>query len=273
MDWRTRFLGALQLFAQAGARLPLGVPDPVLGGGSALELYTGGLWAASDLEVIAADVRRLTAELFAVGFRWSDRPGHAARGLWHPELQIGINIVEGYAAPSAAEQSNRLVVTLGREPPRLTEVVSLTVIGIEDLIAQQVGCWLRDGAPAGDFATRVQALVGLGREGVGGSFRAGYLQRRLARETNGEVVLEDLGSDEGREPLRALRTTDLAEMRARISVWRDRHALWLAPLMANDRDRPGAVLSNLGGHLPRQQGRGGRSGLASAEIVPFDAVF
>jgi hypothetical protein len=273
MDWRPRFLSVLQLFAQAGARLPLGVPDPVLGGGSALELYTGGLWAASDLEVVAADAPRLTAELFAVGFRWSDRPGHAARGLCHPELQIGITIVEAWAVPSAAEQSNRLVVTLGREPSRLAEVASLKVVGIEDLIAQQVGCWLRDGAPAGDLAAKVQALVELGREGVGGLFRAGYLQRRLARETKGEVVLEDLGSDEGREPLRALRTTDLAEMRARISTWRERHGLSSAPLMANGWDRPGTVLHGLVGHRPRELGRGGRSGLASAEIVPFDTVF
>ena len=110
--WRANFLSALELFAQAGARLPFGVPDPVLSGGSAVELYTGGLWSAADLEVVASDARKLTVELFAVGFHWSDRPRYAGRGLWHPELQIGITIIEPRAAPSVAEQSNRLVVVL-----------------------------------------------------------------------------------------------------------------------------------------------------------------
>jgi hypothetical protein len=53
--WRTNFLSALALLAQAGARLPFGVPDPVLCSGSAVELYTGGLWSAADLEVVASD--------------------------------------------------------------------------------------------------------------------------------------------------------------------------------------------------------------------------
>ena len=42
--------------------------------------------------LLAAEARLLTTELFAVGFRWSDRPRHAVRGLWHPELEIGIEI-------------------------------------------------------------------------------------------------------------------------------------------------------------------------------------
>ena len=50
--WRTSFLGGLQLLAQAAARLPVGVQDPILGGSSAVELYTGGLWAKDpNLEV------------------------------------------------------------------------------------------------------------------------------------------------------------------------------------------------------------------------------
>jgi hypothetical protein len=158
--WRTNFLGALELFAQAGSRLPFGMPDPILWGGSAVELYTGGLWSTADIEVVASDARLLTAELFAAGFRWSDRPQHTERGLWHPELQIGIDIIEASEALGVAEQSNRLVVVLDLEPSGPTDVASLKVVGIEDLIAQQVGCWLRDGAPSGELAARLQALVG-----------------------------------------------------------------------------------------------------------------
>ena len=165
--WRKSFLSALDLLAQAGARLPFGVPDPVLWGGSAVEFYTGGLWPAADLEVVGCDARLLTSELFAVGFRWSDRPRHAERGLWHPELDIGIDIIEARAALSGAEQSNALVVVLDLDPSGPMDEASLKVTGIEDLIAQQVGCWLRDRAHSGTLAAQIQALVGLGQDGVG----------------------------------------------------------------------------------------------------------
>jgi hypothetical protein len=66
--WRDNFVGALQLLGLAAARLPFGVPDPILCGASAVALYTGDLWPVDELQVIAADARLLTVELFAVGF-------------------------------------------------------------------------------------------------------------------------------------------------------------------------------------------------------------
>ena len=67
--WRDSFVGALRLLGQAVTRLPFGVPDPILGGASAVALYTGDLWPVGELQVIAADTRPLTAELVAAGFR------------------------------------------------------------------------------------------------------------------------------------------------------------------------------------------------------------
>ena len=72
--WRARFTDALQLIGEAAARLPVGASDPILCGESAVELYTGGLWATDDLELYIAQPRLLTAELFAVGFRWTHSP-------------------------------------------------------------------------------------------------------------------------------------------------------------------------------------------------------
>jgi hypothetical protein len=269
--WRTNFLGALELFARAGARLPFGVPDPMLWGGSAVELYTGGLWSTADLEVVASDARLLTAELFAVGFRWSDRPRHTERGLWHPELQIGIDIIEASEVSSVAEQSNRLVVVLDLEPSGQPHVASLKVVGIEDLIAQQVGCWLRDGAPSGELAARLQALVGLGREGVGGPLGASYLQRRLTRETNGEVIVEMLRLEEGRAQIRAPRATGLTQMHTRISAWRGHCGLSSEPLHASDLGRSGDTPTSLVRNQNGDRRRGGLPSLPSAEILPFDA--
>ena len=107
--WRANFVEALGLLARAAAGLPFGVPDPVLSGASAVELYSGGLWSAAVLEVLAEDAARLTAELFAVGFRWADRPRHLGRGLWHPELLIGIDIIDR-APLGPGELSNVLTV-------------------------------------------------------------------------------------------------------------------------------------------------------------------
>jgi hypothetical protein len=137
--WRTNFVEALGLLARAAARLPFGVPDPVLSGTSAVELYSGGMWSTAVLEVLAEDAARLTAELFAVGFRWTQRPQHLGRGLWHPELQIGIDIIDR-APLGPGEPFNVLTVAvdLGTHGSADKEPAWLKVVGIEDAIAEQV---------------------------------------------------------------------------------------------------------------------------------------
>ena len=195
--WRTSFISGLQLLAQAAARLPVGVQDPILGGSSAVELYTGGLWASPNLEVLTPHPQALTAELFAVGFRWCERPQQRSAGLWHPGLEIGLEIIDHRSVPEAAGQANRLAIAIDLPPLRSanTEATSLMVIGIEDLIAQEVGHWLAAGARPGECAVRLQTLVGLGREGVGGPLREAYLERRVAWQSDGQVVLELSSSD------------------------------------------------------------------------------
>src|SRR3954454_20645769 len=127
---RANFIGTLGLLGQAVMRQPYGVPDPVLCGDSAVELYTGGLCTADCLEVFAADARSLTAELFAAGFRWTQR--RIGRGLWHPDLRIGMNIIEMVAPGGLADLLNQLtvVIDLGHTGPAGGELVSLKVIGI-----------------------------------------------------------------------------------------------------------------------------------------------
>jgi hypothetical protein len=149
--WRVNFIDALQLVGQASARLPFGVPDPVLHGSSAVELYTGGLWSAADLDLYALEPRPLIAELFGMGFRWAERPRRGGRGLWHPELHIGINIGSGGTPSDLAELSNVLTVINDLDLEQRAQS-SLKVIGIEDLIAAQVaGCLMlrTDSACAG----------------------------------------------------------------------------------------------------------------------------
>jgi hypothetical protein len=265
MRWSRPFLTAMELAAQASARLPFGVPNPVMGGAAAVALYTGGLWPVTALAMTTVDERKLVAELFAVGFRWSR--GTRSVDLWHPDCAIGIDIVPAPGTP--AEPASPLTVTLDMERHGRSGVATLQVVGIEDLIIDQARCWLSDGAPRGEDATRLQALVALARAGVGGPLRAGYLQRRLAWATQGEVAIEDLpcgaeGAWAGRP-----RCMSLTDMQPRIQAWRRREGLPPDPPGPSGPDGLDTDLfARIGGgddELPR----GWRSGAASATVLPF----
>jgi hypothetical protein len=165
--WRVNFVEALQLVGQASARLPFGVPDPVLHGSSAIELYTGGLWSAADLDLCALEPRPLITELFSMGFRWAERSRSGGRGLWHPELQIGINIGSGGAPSDLAELSNVLTVINDLDLKQRAQA-SLKVILIEDLIPERVAGCLILRTPFSEAPSLTCVLVALAREGVGG---------------------------------------------------------------------------------------------------------
>jgi hypothetical protein len=271
--WRPNFVGALQLLGEAAARQPFGISDPILWGTSAVALYTGGLWSAGCLEVLAADARALIVELFAAGFCWTRRPGYVGRRLWHPGLQIGID-VNDHAPWGLAEQCNVLTVLLDLDAagPADRQLVSLKVVGIEDLIIEEVACQRRHGAPWGEVATRARVLVALGREGVGGRLRAGYLHRRLVWETHGEAAL-DVPLPAGAEDEDPVpRVTGLTQMRTLLNAWRVRRGY------AFDRPRSGWP------HGQREKGaremhdrneqweRAGAPGVVSANVIPLDVA-
>ena len=121
----------------------------------------------------------------------------------------------------------------------------------------------RHGAPSGEAAARAHVLAGLGRAGVGGRLRAGYLHRRLAWETRGEVVLEDLWPDRAGEDDAASRMISLTRMQALINAWRvrrgfmfDRRAAVYPEGGANrERVRCMAMMTNGGGQGARMQQR------------------
>lgn len=216
-------MNALRSLGTAVARLPFGVPDPVICDAAAVELYTGGLWPCANLELHTAEARPLVAELFAVGFRWAERPLRCDTGLWHPEFAVGVDIIviEGPADLDLAARSNILRVALDEPSRGATGVTEwLNVVGIEDLIVQQITSWMARRAPEEDTPARIDVLDALGRAGVGGRLRVGYLQRRLAWETRGEVELGSWLSDEGAVLDPVPRITTLTRMRAAIATWR-----------------------------------------------------
>jgi hypothetical protein len=270
--WRDNFVGALQLLALAAARLPFGIPDPILCGASAVTLYTGDLWPVDELRVIAADTRPLTAELFAVGFRWTQRPLYLGEGLWHPQLRIGADVIEDHVSLASAEFLNVLSVT-GDWPlaARLGgELASIKVIGIEDLIVEQATEWLARRMPTSEVATKSGVLVNLAQSGVGGRFRGAYLQRRLAWETNGEVAFDASPFRDDLAEGSAPRMTTLTRMQTLINAWHLRHgfAFDAASSRTARGSRRNRTLENR--YQYDEARRAGTSSFESANVVPFD---
>ena len=62
-------------------------------------------------------------------------------------------------------------------------------------------------------------MVGLGRAGVAGRLRAGYLQRRVAWASNGEVAFEASLPEEAPDDDAGPRLVTLSQMRTLISTW------------------------------------------------------
>jgi len=63
------------------------------------------------------------------------------------------------------------VVAVEIGPTGRNDEATIRVVGIEDLIADQVANWLRLGDRRSEVATLVQVLVELGRTRVAGPFR------------------------------------------------------------------------------------------------------
>src|SRR5688572_9363723 len=94
--FRPEFVEALHLLASAIEKLRhSGAALPILVGGAAVEFYTGGSVTTGDFDLVAPDQDATENALVEVGFRREDRPGHLSRGLYHPQLNIGVEVVSG----------------------------------------------------------------------------------------------------------------------------------------------------------------------------------
>jgi hypothetical protein len=120
-----------------------------------------------------------------------------------------------------------------------------------------------------DTLARIDVLNAVGRAGVGGQLRVGYLRRRLAWETHGEVVLGSTLSDEGAVLDPVPRTTTLTRMRTAIAAWGAQCGLWFGT--REDCDLATGWGRVVRGHN-RSPGRAGRLGARPSNVVPFDPV-
>src|SRR5262249_6465414 len=104
-------------------------------------------------------------------------------------------------------------------------------------------------------------------------FRAGYLQRRVAWDTDGAVVLEGELSGQAVEGDAAPRFTTLTRMQALIESWQVRCGFsFNRPRLAEDRLRTDKTTQTDRCRNGEREGQGG-TGALMQNIIPFDAVW
>jgi len=180
---------------------------------------------------------------------------------------MGVKITEDHAPPGPAELANLLTIVTDDELVDRRRT-SLKVISIEDVIAEQVASWRAHRVPSALATTRIQVLVALARRRIGGPFRAGYLQRRLAHDTGGEVAFEATWPGEGTEYDTTPRTMALSNMRAVANAW------CVTSGLRFDRTPPRAPrrLRERSGNGKNEMGREGGSRIVPARIISFDGM-
>jgi hypothetical protein len=166
------FSEVLKLIAEAGRRLRAeGSGEPVLVGGAAVEIYTGGAIASRDFDLTVVDQEKLEAELIELGFERDNRSG-SQRGLWHPKYGYGLEVVADVPFEGKSDAKSRVRYDTG--------LGSIVIVAVEDLIADRIAQF--DSVPRGDQSRLNQAIaLYVGAERI----NEPYLSRRIKEEAHG----------------------------------------------------------------------------------------
>ncbi|PWR18425.1 hypothetical protein [Zavarzinia aquatilis] len=180
MAYRPEFLEGLALIAKAAtAAVKSGGTPPILVGGAAVEFFTGGAITSGDFDLWTASENLLRRNLLIVGFKDEDRRGHLARGFYHPDLDMGVELVSGTLFDGRCDRSRLVMATIGDAAIHLPPV--------EDLIADRMGQY--NSAPRKVPAMREQAAI---LYLLADDLDEAYLERRIREDTAGDFGLSDL---------------------------------------------------------------------------------
>ncbi|HLI12861.1 MAG TPA: hypothetical protein VKY65_14810 [Alphaproteobacteria bacterium] len=181
--YRAQFEAALRLLASAFAEVAAaGYGRPVLVGGGAVEYYTGGEITSGDFDVITPAQKELERALLKRGFIRPSGPGTPARGVYHPELDMGVEVVSGILFDGAADRERVRLVDVGAGEP-------IPIPAVEDMIADRMGQF--NTRPGGDPAMLRQAIVLylIACQDMEYRIDSAYLEKRIRQETNGDYGL------------------------------------------------------------------------------------
>ncbi|MGN7159989.1 hypothetical protein [Sphingomonas sp. SAFR-052] len=93
--WREDFVAGLELFGRVSAEMQRrDCTRPVLVGGAAVEIYSGGIIATGDFDIVVGRDDVLEDVFVAMGFERPRGAGVATRGWVYRDLQLGFEIVD-----------------------------------------------------------------------------------------------------------------------------------------------------------------------------------
>jgi hypothetical protein len=177
--YRPEFEQALRLFGRASEAMKArGLPAPVLVGGAAVEIYSKGAINTGDFDIATPWQAELEDELESLGFVRPTGRGRATRGLIHPDLRLGFEIVSGSLLGGMADRERVQLIDLGEDG-------EAAVISVEDMIADRMGQYASGTAP--EMLVQARRLFSLHPDADGH-----YMEKRIRHETVGDYGVEDL---------------------------------------------------------------------------------
>jgi hypothetical protein len=147
-----------------------GMP-PILVGGAAAAIRTGGQFMSADLDVVAEDERAFSRALVSAGFVAEARTGKIESAWYHPQFPAyAVDLVSNhyFGGRGDRERLLRLVVR---------DYAAIVIPAVEDLIADRLGQYARGNNADQSRLLQARALLHLAKR-----IDRDYLFRRIAEE-------------------------------------------------------------------------------------------
>jgi hypothetical protein len=158
-----------------------GYKRPVIVGGAAVEFYSGGAIVSGDFDIVTDVQQELERALIAKGFIRPSGIGTLVRGLHHPALALGMEVVSGALFDGAADDSRIVLVPMGDG--------EIAFPSVEDLIADRMGQFNSPTRHDEQMLGQAVVLYRIAREGLVARLDEVYLDRRIRDETAGDYGL------------------------------------------------------------------------------------
>ena len=179
--FRPAFIEALSLLAKACDDLAdKGYERPILVGGGAVEFHTGSLVVSGDFDFVTDDQLAFEEALIEHGFRREDRVNRLLRGLYHPQLSIGVEVVSGSLFDGRSDLDRVQLV-------EILDGKAVAIAPVEDLIADRMGQYASTKNRVPEMLDQAIQLFRLADH-----LDESYLERRIGEETCGELDLTHL---------------------------------------------------------------------------------
>ena len=178
---RPEFVAGLELLARISTEMVRrGLGRPVLVGGAAVEIYSGGIVATGDFDIVVARDDVLEQIFLEMGFERPRGAGVLTRGWVYRDLRLGFEIVDTVGLDGAADRNRVRIFFVSNDD-------AFEVISVEDLIADRMGQYASGAA---------QEMLGQARTlfELSSDLDMDYLESRIREETSNDHGIATLQS-------------------------------------------------------------------------------